>query len=274
MGKKRAVKRGILEILLWLLVPIILVPYALVLVTSLKDTATAGLFQLTLPQVWHWENYAVVWTEGNTLEGFLNSLKVALPMVFFSLMCSSLLSFYLARVKTKFSKFLYLFVIMGMTAPLSIATTFRLLKSIGILNKLIGVILVQVSMEIPYITFIMVGFMEGLPIEMDEAATLDGCGPYRMFWSVILPLLKPVFITTLILAFMDSWNDAQVVLFFLNNWHNWTMPLNIYRFFRYYSKEWQYIFGSVFLTTLPVLILYLFGQNYIIEGMTAGSVKG
>ncbi len=272
--KKEKIKNRILEIVLWILGLLMMIPFVLVILTSLKDTQTAGLFQLKLPEVFHFENYKVVWEEGAILQGFINSLLIAVPMCVISLACASLMSYYMARVRTKASRLLYTFVIMGMAAPLSIVTTFQLLKSLALLNTRMGVILVQTALEIPFTTFIMVGFIEGLPRELDEAATLDGCGPYQMFWQVILPLLKPVLATTLILAFLDSWNDAQVSLFFLSDWTKWTMPLNINRFYRYYQHEWNYIFGSVFLTTLPVLIAYLFGQNYIIDGMTAGSVKG
>jgi raffinose/stachyose/melibiose transport system permease protein len=266
-------KRLILEIILWLLTLLVFIPYLLVLVTSLKDGKTAGLFQLSFPDVFHFENYLTVWKEGNVPKGLFNSFIIAIPTCLISLMFSAFMSFFLARVKTRLSKFIYMFVVMGMTAPLSIVTTFLLLKDFGLLNTQSGVILVQSALEIPFVTFIMVGFIEGVPKEMDEAATLDGCGGYKMFLYVILPLLKPVFVTTLVLAFMDSWNDAQGVLFFLNDWRFWTMPLNIFRFYRYYHTEWNYIFGSVFLATLPVLIVYLFAQKYIIEGMTAGAVK-
>lgn len=272
--KKNRWKLLVLEIVLWIMGLIVLIPFMLVVMTSLKDNATAGLFMLSLPEVFHFENYKTVWIEGKILQGFLNSVLIAVPMVFLSLFCSCLISFFLARVKTKFSRFLYVFLVMGMTAPLSIVTTFQLLKTLSLLNTRLGVIFVQTALEIPFATFIMVGFAEGIPKEMDEAATLDGCGPFRMFFSVILPLLKPVLITALILALMDSWNDAQVTLFFMSSWEKWTMPLNVNRFYRYYTAEWNYIFGSVFLTTLPVLIAYLFGQRYIINGMTAGSIKG
>lgn len=272
--KKERIKNRIIEIVLWILGILMMIPFALVIITSLKDVQTAGLFRLTLPEVFHFENYKVVWEEGAILQGFCNSLIIAVPMCIISLFCSSLMSFYLARVKTKFSKFLYIFVIMGMAAPLSIVTTFMLLKQLSLINTHLGVILVQTALEIPFTTFIMVGFVEGLPKELDEAATLDGCSPYQMFIHVIAPLLKPVLATTLVLALLDSWNDAQVSLFFLSDAKKWTMPLNINRFSLRYTSEWNYTFGSVLLTTIPVLIAYLFGQNYIIDGMTAGSVKG
>lgn len=272
--RKERIKNRILEIVLWILGILMMIPFALVILTSLKDTQSAGLFRLTIPDVLHFENYITVWKEGAILQGFKNSVIIAVPMCVFSLFCSSLLSFYLARVKTKFSKFLYIFIVMGMAAPLSIATTFLLLKQLSLINTRMGIILVQTALEIPFTTFIMVGFVEGLPKELDEAATLDGCNAYQMFFHVIMPLLKPVLATTLVLALLDSWNDAQVSLFFLTDSNKWTMPLNVNRFSHRYTSEWNYTFGSVFLTTLPVLIAYLFGQNYIIDGMTAGSVKG
>lgn len=272
--KKIRTRNTILEIILWIIAVAWLIPFVLVILTSLKDRGAASLFQLTLPEVWHWENYKVVWEEGKILEGFKNSVLISVPTVLVAVLFSSMLAFWLARVKTKVSGTVYFFVIMGMTVPMVIVTTFVLLKNINLLNTHLGVILVEGAIQIPLTTFIMTGFIEGLPKELDEAATLDGCGPYRMFFSIILPLLKPVLFTTMILVFMNSWNDSQVPLYFLTDTSKWPMPLNINLFSLFRTKEWNYIFGSVFLSTLPVLVAYIFGQKYIIEGMTAGSVKG
>lgn len=272
--KKARIRNRILEVFLWALGLIWLIPFVLVLLTSLKDRGSAALFQLSLPEVWHWENYKVVWEEGEILQGFKNSVLISVPTVGICVIFSSMLAFWLARVKSKLSKAVYMFVIMGMTVPMVIVTTFVLLKDIHLLNTHLGVILVEAALQIPLTTFIMVGFIEGLPKELDEAATIDGCGPYRMFWQIILPLLKPVLFTTMILVLMNSWNDSQVPLYFLTDNTKWPMPLNINRFSLFKTKEWHYIFGSVFLSTFPVLVAYIFGQKYIIEGMTAGSVKG
>ena len=133
-----------------------------------------------------------------------------------------------------------------------------LLKKMALINTFLGVILVRTALEIPFITFIMVGFVETLPKELDEAAIIDGCNPYQLFLRVIVPLLKPVLATTLVLALLDSWNDAQVPLFFLSDSTKWTMPLNVNRFARRFTSEWNYTFGSIFLTTIPVLVAYLF----------------
>ena len=264
-----------LEIFLWIISLIVLIPYYLVIITSLKDSKEAGIIQFTIPSKLHFvENYRVVLEKGKVFQGFYNSISITFISVVLILISSAFLSFYLARVKSRMSSFLYMVFIMGLTAPVSLVTTYQLLKMLGIIDTKIGVILIYCGTLIPFATFIYVAFIKTIPLEMDEAAIIDGSGPYKLFWKIILPLLKPVSFTCLILVFMAVWNDAQTVLFFLGNSDEWTMPLNIYRFYSYYRTDWNYIFGSVFLTTLPVMILYLVGQRYIIEGMTSGAVKG
>ncbi len=267
-------RNRILEIILWFFALIWLVPFVLVILCSLKERTEAGLFQLTFPVKWLWDNYIVVWQEGAILNGFKNSVLISVPTVFIAVMFSAMLGFWLARVKNRMSKIIYMFVVMGLTLPLIIVTTFVLLRNIKLLNTYAGVVFVEAAVQIPLTTFIITGFMEGIPRELDEAAVIDGCGPYRLFAQIILPLLKPVLATTVILVLLNSWNDAQIPLYFMIDNSKWPMPLNIFRFAQFRYNEWQYIFGSVFLSTLPVLIAYLFGQRYIIDGMTAGSVKG
>jgi len=275
MNKPGRFKLLAAEIILWIISLIVLIPYLLVILTSVKNSSEAGLFQLNIPSEIHIiDNYKVVFEKGKVFKGFYNSTFITVISVALILICSALVSFYIARVKSRTSSFLYMFFVMGITAPISLVTTYQLLKIIGLIDTKPGVILVYCGILIPLSVFIYVGFIKTIPLEMDEAAIFDGSSPYRLFIHIILPLLKPVTFTNLILVFMGIWNDAQIVLFFLSNSDEWTMPLNIYRFFSYYRTDWNYIFGCVFLTTLPVFIVYLFGQKYIIEGMISGAVKG
>ncbi|UUZ84608.1 carbohydrate ABC transporter permease [Paenibacillus sp. P26] len=265
----------LIELGLWCLSAIIFVPYLMVVLTSVKNSKEAGLFRLTLPSEIHFfDNYGVIFERGHIFQGFLNSIVVTVGSVMIVLICSALLSFYIARVRSRLSEFLYSFFLLGMVAPISLVTTFNLLKSLHILNTRMGTIMIFAGLLIPFAMFIYVGFVRTIPREMDEVATIDGCGPYRMFAVVIFPLMKPITFTVTILVFMNVWNDSQIPLFFLNDNKYWTMPLNIYRFYGYFSMDWNYIFGNIFLTTLPVFLFYLFGQRYMIEGMTSGAVKG
>ncbi len=263
------------ELCLWGMSAVILIPYLMVVLTSLKSSKEAGLFRLALPSDIHFfDNYRVVFERGYVLQGFLNSTFVTVGSVVIVLICSALLSFYIARVRSRISGALYRFFLLGMVAPISLVTTFNVLKTLNILNTRTGIIMIFAGILIPFAMFIYVGFVRTIPREMDEAATIDGCGPYRMFAVIIFPLMKPITFTAAILVFMNVWNDSQIPLFFLNDNQYWTMPLNIYRFYGYFSTDWNYIFGNIFLTALPVFIIYLLGQRFMIEGMTSGAVKG
>ena len=279
--KQAARKRIILEVLMWVGTLVVIIPYLLVLLTSFKNRREAGQFQLTLPTEWHIiDNYRTIFEKGNVLLGLWNSIFIAVIAVSIILLTSMLLSYYIGRANSisskhsKFTSFLYIFLLLGMTAPISLVTTYQLLTRLNLIGTQLGVIFIFAGSVIPFATFIFVGFFKTIPRELDEAAVIDGCGPVRLFFVIIMPLLKPVTFTCFILVFLGVWNDAQTVLFFVGNSDNWTMPLMIYRFFGYYHTEWNLIFGSVLLSSMPIIIVYLFGQRYIIEGMVAGSVKG
>ena len=281
MKQKKALKRGILETIMWIGTLIVFIPYALVLITSFKTCREAGLFRLTLPTEWQIvENYKLVFEKGDILLGFKNSILITGVSVALILFSAVMLSYYISRANSgsrgrkRFTSWLYIFIVAGMTAPMSLVTTYQLLTGLELIGTKLGVVFIYCGMLIPFATFIFVGFIKTIPRELDEAAVIDGCGPTRLFFTIILPLLKPVTFTCFILVFMAVWNDAQIILFFLGNSNDWTMPMTIYKFFGYYRADWNLIFGSVFLTTLPVLIIYLFGQRYIIDGMVAGSIKG
>ena len=275
------IKRNIIEIILWVGTAVVFIPYLLVVLTSFKSNREAGLFRLTLPTEWHIvDNYKTVFEKGDIPLGFFNSIVITGISVAIILLASMLLSYYISRAGKvsrkhgKFTGWLYIFIVIGMTAPISLVTTYQLLTRLDLIGSKLGVIFIYCGMMIPFATFIFVGFFKTIPRELDEAASIDGCGSVRLFFLIIMPLLKPVTFTCFILVFMAVWNDAQIILFFLGDSSDWTMPLTIYKFFGYYRADWNLIFGSVFLTTLPVLIVYLFGQRYIIDGMIAGSVKG
>lgn len=275
MGKKTRGLNRLTELGLWAASLIIFIPYLLVILTSAKNSKEAGLFRLSFPSEFHiLENYRTIFERGHIIQGFINSVVVTFGSVALVLVCAALLSFYIARVRGKFSDFLYRFFLLGMVAPISLVTTFNVLKGLNLLNTRLGIIMIFAGILIPFAMFIYVGFIKTIPREMDEAATIDGCGPYRMFAVIIFPLMKPITFTAAILVFMNVWNDSQIPLFFLNDNQYWTMPLNIYRFYGYFRTDWNYIFGNILLTTLPVFLIYLVGQRFMIEGMTSGAVKG
>ena len=122
--------------------------------------------------------------------------------------------------------------------------------------------------------FILTNFIYTIPREMDEAAVIDGCGPIRLFFRIILPMLLPVVLTNIVIVAMGTWNDLQTPLYLLNSSKNLTMPLTVYNFKGRYFSDWNLIFADLVLVALPMIVLYVFCQKYIVAGTSAGAVKG
>jgi raffinose/stachyose/melibiose transport system permease protein len=161
----------------------------------------------------------------------------------------------------------------GIVLPGAIIPTFFLLQRLNLINTYTGVIVVLLSMTMPVSVFLYTGFMKSVPKELDEAGIIDGCGKLRLFFVIILPLLRPATITVMIFNFMGVWNDVTTQLYF-SNADKWTMPMMVYRFQGMYSSQWNLIFADLILTSIPVVLVYIIGQKYMVSGLTTGAVKG
>lgn len=257
---------------------IMLIPLYLMVTNSLKTKTQAASMGIDLPQGLrlHFENYISVIQQGKLLTSFLNSMEYACGAILISIILSAMAAFVLARYRSKLNNFTYFFVILGLAMPTSYITLMQIMKFTHLINTTIGIILNYVAMEVPVSIFILYGFVGSVPKEMDEAGLIDGCRPLRMFFSIIIPLMKPALVTVVILTFMDTWNQFIYPLYLLNDSNQWPMTLSVYNFFGQfsYTQSWNLVSADVVLTSLPVLILYLAGQRYIISGMTVGAVKG
>lgn len=264
------------NLIVWIVSLIMLMPLYLMVVNSLKTSAQADSMGIGFPQGLHlhFENFISVIQQGNLASSFFNSMLYSFGAVIISIVFSSMAAFVLARNRSKLNNFLFFFVILGLAIPTSYITLMQLMRITHLLNTSIGIILNYVAMEIPVSIFILYGFIATVPKEMDEAALIDGCGPLKMFFNIIFPLMKPALVTVIILTFMDTWNQFVYPLYLLNDSSKWPMTLSVYNFFGQFSQSWNLVSADVILVSLPVLIIYLFGQKYIISGMTSGAVKG
>ncbi len=257
----------------WLLTLPILIPLLIVVFASLKTKAEAAPMDLTLPTAIQWGNYAEAISRGGLVRSFLNSLLIASVSATICILVSSLAAFVLARNPTRLNKAVFDYIFLGLIAPLNYITTIKVFQMLGIMNSYVGIILLYIALGIPFAVFAFYGYMHTIPRELDEAAVIDGSNPWQLFSSVIFPLLKPVTITVLVLNFMGAWNDFISPLYLLNRQSTWPMVMSVYNFFGMHFNEWNMISAVILLSTLPVLVLYLFGQKYIVSGMTSGAVK-
>lgn len=272
--KKPNSKLVVLEVIMILLSLLIVVPLLIMIFGSLKNPAEAASFNIKLPSEWKFDNYIFVFKEGNMAKAMKNSIIVTLFSVITTVIFSALSSFILARKKSKYTHAVYNIFLMGMVAPMQVITTFGLLKLLNIIGTYFAVIMIFTAVQLPWSVFIFTGFIKSVPREMDEAAFIDGAGPLTMFFKIVLPLLKPVIATVTVINAMSVWNDFMIPLYFFNSAEKWPMPLTVYNFFGQYFSNWNYVFADLVITALPVTILYLYCQKYIVSGMTAGAVKG
>lgn len=272
--KEKKFSSLVIETMLWLFSIVIIYPLLMVGLTSFKSYGEANVLNIKLPSKWLFENYIEVFEKGKIVNSLLNSVYIVVFSVFTLIILSSMLSYIIVRRQNRFNNFIYRFLTFGIIAPFAALPTIQLLKTIGIHGTKTSLIFIYSAIYLPFSSMLYSSFIKGIPRELDEAAVVDGCSGFRLFSRIIFPLLKPVTATVGILNFMWVWNDFQYPMYLLNSSSKWTLPLSVYSFFGKYNRSWNLVCADIVVVSLPVIIVYLFCQKYIIAGMTAGSVKG
>ena len=267
-------RQYIVEVIMILLSLIVLVPILIMVLGSLKSSAEVLDFSLKLPKHWLFSNYKVVMQEGNLMRAFWNGMLITGVSSIVNIVTTSAASFVLVRRESRLSNGLYLFFFLGLIAPMSTITTIRVLQWMGFYGSIVSVILLYAALNTAFSVFLYCGFIKSIPKALDEVAFLEGANMLQVYGRIIIPLSVPVNATVAIMVFMSVWNDITIPIYFLTDSSNWTMPLSVYNFYGKFSRDWNLIFADLVLTSLPVFILYLFAQKYIVGGLTAGAVKG
>ena len=268
------IRLHLLELLTWIFSLLVLIPLVLIVVNSFKTPAEATILTLNLPEVWHFENFLEVFRETNIVAAFFNSVFITVLSIGGSVFLGVTAGYVLSRRRDGVNRRLYGFFLVGMIVPVQIIALVQMLQKIHLMNTYAGLIFVYMAMFIPQTVFMSYGFVSTVPREMDEAAIMDGCGPLQLYFRVVMPLLKPVVVTLLITQFVFVWNDFQFPLYLIKSSSRWTIVLGVYNFLGQYSSQWNMICAYILLSSLPAVLVYLFGQKYIIDGMVAGAVKG
>lgn len=250
------------------------IPFILILLNSVKNEKESSIMKLSLPQEYAFKNYVTVFEQGNIVQGFFNGMFLSIVVTVLTVLLCSLASFVIQRNQNSFTNFSYKYLLAGMIAPFSFIPAIKLLQLLHMGNNYSGLIMVDLAGQIPFSILIYVGFVKGIPRELDEASIMDGCGPIRLFYQVIFPLLKSVISTNVVLVFTAIWNDFGNVLFLVPKTSMWTMPMSVFSFQGFHTYNYGLVCAFIVLTILPVLIIYIAGQKYIVAGMTAGAVKG
>jgi raffinose/stachyose/melibiose transport system permease protein len=250
-------------------------PLWIVVVTAGKSQGEALNPDLSLPTTWQYaENFATVWEQGRVPAAFFGSLLVMVPAVVGVLALGSLASWVLARRSSRLMAVLYALAISGIVLPPAVVTVVLLLRQLGLAGTAIGMIGVYMGMYLSTVIFFVTGFIRTIPMELEEAARVDGAGPLRVFGRIILPLLAPVLSTATILICLYVWNDVFYAFFVVGGRLD-TLPLNLFQVASagLYLDNWHLIFAYVVLMSLPLLVVFVVAQRKIISGITSGAVK-
>jgi len=253
---------------------IMVIPVYLIVTNAFKSAAQASSMGMDLPAALNLENFSTVIDKGKLATSFLNSVLYATSSTILATLFAAMAAYVLSRNPTRLNRFVYFFLIMGIALPINFFTLTKIMQITHLINTKGGIIILYAATQIPFSVFLMYGFIDSVPRELDEAAIIDGCGPVQLFVRIILPLLTPVLVTTGLLNFLGVWNDFLLPLYYLNNSANWPMTLAVYNFFGQYQQSWNLVSADILLTILPVIVLYLVGQRFILSGLTTGAVKG
>jgi raffinose/stachyose/melibiose transport system permease protein len=259
-----------------MLVVLIGVPLWLVLITSAKSQGDALNPSLSLPKHgWHiGPNYSKVVIDGRVWQAFLGSLSIVVPSVILLLLFGAMAAWVLARRSGLFVSLLYSIGISGIVLPPAVITLVLLLRQLTIAGTLTGMVLVYTGIYMSTAIFFITGFIRTIPPELEEAARVDGAGPIRIFFTIVVPLLRPVLATATILICLYIWNDVFYAFFVIGGRKD-TLPLNLFQVASagLYLNNWHLIFAYVVLMSIPLLAVFTFAQRRIISGITGGAVK-
>ncbi|MEA4898375.1 carbohydrate ABC transporter permease [Bacillota bacterium Meth-B3] len=252
------------------------VPFYFVILNSFKTRQEASLMNVRWPGTFSAvENYKKVLDTNNgiVIRAFGNSIAITLFSILLMVVVCSMAGYVLQRKRDKIGVFANFVVLTGLMIPPAIVPTIWVMQTIGIYKSIEGMVLIEVALNLSFACILYRGFMASIPRELDEAAVIDGCGPFRMFWQVILPLLQPVTATVIVLSAVNIFNDFVNPLYFLPGTKNATVQQTLYNFNGQYGSDWNLLFADVMLITIPPLMLFIFFNKKIVSGMVAGAIK-
>lgn len=260
-----------------LIAVVFFVPFIFIILNSFKERREAGLMKFSLPDVWAIsENYRVV-IENNDyqlLQGCWNSGIVSLVTILVLIVICSMAGFVLQRRKGRFSYFFQMLILVGLMLPPSILPTIWVLDFLGLFPDMKGLILVEIALQIPFVTMLYRSYMATIPREIEEAAVIDGCRTWTIYTKIIFPLVKPVTASVIVLTAVTVFNDFVNPLYFLPGGDNATVSMTIYSFIGQYGSHWNLLFADIVLISVPPLILYLLFSRKIVDGVAGTSLKG
>ena len=259
-------------LLLWGYAAVAIVPMIVMVLDSLRPNAEVLSDPLALPRSLDFSSYATAWTQASFSTYVTNSVLVTVGAVALDVIVSLPAAYVLGRFDFRGNGVLTAYFLAGLMLPirLGILPIFYLLGSMGMIDSRLGLTLVYAASGVPFSNFIMSAFFRGLPRELEEAARIDGAGELRVFWRVMIPLVKPAIATVVVFRFVPLWNDFFFPLVLLRTTDRYTLPVGLTQFFGEFQTNWSALFAGLVIATVPLVVLFLVATKQIVQGLTAG----
>ena len=281
-GRRRPARREgtrtgalLTNVFLWGYAVVAIGPLLLMVNNSLRSQQQIATEPLGLPLQPTLDSYREAWLTASFETYFVNSAIVTVGSVVLGTAVSVLAAYAFARSKSRFFAGAEAVFLSGLMLPvhLAILPLFYMLDALGMTSSRLSLILVYAALGIPFSTFVLAVFFRQMPVELEEAARLDGAGPLQTFIRVLLPLVRPALATVIVFRFVPVWNDFFYPLILLRDRDTYTLPVGLTRFFGEYSTDWPQLFAGLTIATIPLVVIFLIATKQIISGLTAGMSK-
>lgn len=277
--KKNTNKKNVGQIVIYVsftaLLILFLVPFFLVLLNSFKGNKEIILDPLALPEKWNFAGYIKAFESMNYLQTFKNSLFITVLSIVLIVLLAVMCAYFFARNNWKINNILFMIMVASMIIPFQtiMIPIVRNFSAINAVDNIFMVVVFYIGAHISMAVFMFQGFIKNIPVELDEAATIDGCSDFQILFKIIFPLLKPIISTVAVLDILAIWNDFLLPYILLQDNQLKTLPLMTYSFFGQYSVDYSLVCSGLVMSILPVIIIYAFMQRQIIDGVVAGAIK-
>lgn len=256
---------------------IFILPFAFIFLTAVKTKQDASKLLFTWPKEWHlWANFLAVLKTQNyqLLLAYFNSTVITVGAVALLVVFGAMVGYVLQRRQTGWNRLIYAGVLIGLMVPPAVVPTIWVMQGLHLFKTLYGMILIQVAYGLAFSVLLYRSFIATIPRDLDEAAIIDGARPWQIFYKVILPLLRPVTVTLIVVQSIAIFNDFTNPLYYLPGKENVTVQLTLFNFQSQFVSQFNLLFMNILLVTIPPLIVFIFFNRQIVAGMTAGAVKG
>ncbi len=243
---------------------------------SFKTNAEIFSSPFSLPESFYLENYTFAWTAGKLGIATLNSFIVCGVTLVLSMLIGSMAAFAIGRLRFKLAKPCMTFFLLGMMIPVHcvMIPLFTRFAKMGLSNSLTGIIIPYLTFSLPVTIFIMTGFFQSMPNELIESACIDGASIYGIFFKIALPLARTGLFVTGLMTFVANWNELLLAMVFISDDAKKTLPVSLSKFVGPYNTNYSQMFAAIIIAIIPTVIVYCIFSNQIVDGLTAGAVKG